>query len=81
MPTRKPRAKSSTAHIRMGDEQGDLKTLRCENCGDVMRYILPMPIDVWVAMARAYEKAHRGCKPRILQTAPASIHAVESSNG
>lgn len=66
MQIRKPRKRRVT-HVRMGDD-GAFKTFFCERCGNVMRYVLPMPIDVWVVMANQYVKKHRHCKPR--QRAP-----------
>jgi hypothetical protein len=38
--------------------------LRCRACGDSYYVNLPCPLDLVLAMLRAWEKGHRHCRPR-----------------
>jgi hypothetical protein len=35
--------------------------LWCTACGEMVRLPLPMPLDVWLAAAKAFQRAHRRC--------------------
>lgn len=50
--------KKSTDHVVTGDN-----SLRCRNCGDEQPVAMPISISVYAAMAKAYEREHRACKP------------------
>lgn len=56
-------------HVVMRDTTpDDVNRLRytsflCEHCGDVYVFALPVNVSVFVAASKAYERAHRGCKP------------------
>jgi len=36
--------------------------LRCKRCGDIQTIPLPIPIDIFVAMSKAFVKLHKHCK-------------------
>jgi len=42
------------------DEAGQF--MRCLRCGDTMRFALPMPVSVWLAMSKAYCRLHVACQ-------------------
>jgi hypothetical protein len=46
-----------TPWIVMQGEQG-----KCLRCGDTLHVQLPVLVEVWVAAARAFVKAHSRCK-------------------
>ena len=66
--TRSLTKRPSADHVRLGkDKRGDFMT--CQHCGNVQRFILPMSISSWAAMAKAYARDHKRCKP-IVPTLP-----------
>ena len=36
---------------------------RCNHCGMVLRFVLPMDVDVFVAAGKAFVKTHANCPP------------------
>ena len=38
--------------------------VECRRCGAVMPFILPMPVSVWVAMVKAFNKIHELCEDK-----------------
>lgn len=37
--------------------------LHCENCGERMPTVLPMPIKQYITIQKSFGKAHRYCRP------------------
>jgi len=52
-----------TDHTVLGKD-GELDLIRCENCGQVHRYTLPMSVDAWVKMIKDFQSLHKDCKPK-----------------
>lgn len=59
----------------------DKDYLICRHCGDVMQFVLPMPIPVFVAMSNAFVKIHAGCEPQPAQVTERSTEDEASNNG
>ena len=38
--------------------------LECRRCGTIQRVVVPMEVDVYVALGKAFERIHRHCRPR-----------------
>lgn len=44
-------------------EQGEkANSFECKRCGDVCRYVLPIDLSIWLAMAKEFEKKHKHCE-------------------
>lgn len=56
--------KRNTDHVVAHDAtQGDMAyALECTNCGAVQKVALPISLDCYVAMAKAFGKTHARCK-------------------
>jgi hypothetical protein len=42
----------------------DLGELRCERCGKIYQPALPAPINVYLAICKAFTRDHRHCKAK-----------------
>jgi len=54
-------------HIRIGNDDAG-QFIRCDHCGDMMRFCLPMAVPVCLAMSKAYQHEHGGCQAGALDT-------------
>lgn len=51
-------------HCKLGKGEAGTETMFCEHCGEMVRYFLPLPVAMWVAMMKAFIKIHRHCKAK-----------------
>ena len=60
---------------------GDLAyACECLRCGDVQKVATPISINCHVALAGAFAKQHKDCRPRIVEAAMADgvpLHVIE----
>jgi hypothetical protein len=55
--------KNSTEHCVI-DTSGELPAFFCKHCGLRQPYILPKPVQMWVAMSKVFVGIHRNCRPQ-----------------
>lgn len=55
------------------DHSQDTPAIRCTHCGDVLRYVLPMSVQVLLALWKAYGREHRNCQLGATGMPPAII--------
>lgn len=76
------RATKRADHVRMGKTltvHGEVDTLMYHHCGAEQQYLLPMAVSAWVAMAKAFGKAHAHC-PKTTETKTVYALKVPISN-
>lgn len=42
----------------------DAYALECLRCGYKQRFACPIPVEIWVAAAKAFLKMHKGCEEK-----------------
>lgn len=52
----------TAAHVVLQDDHAGAAG-RCRHCGTVLRWVLPMDLDVWLALVQAFIRRHRRCPP------------------
>jgi hypothetical protein len=50
-------------HVVLEDAPPPLSAWRCQHCGEVFRYAVPLRVATWVALAHAFVVVHRHCRP------------------
>mgnify|MGYP001352841169 CR=1 FL=1 len=60
------RAKSYDWIVAHDGTGGDLAyALECKRCGAVQKVATPIILNLWCAMAKQFEKDHRGCREKV----------------
>ncbi len=57
--------------------QGDMAyACECLRCGDVQKVAMPISINCYVALARAFAKQHKHCRQRTKEIGPRIVEAA-----